>query len=65
MRAARTADRAQRVDWAFDAPMLEVIGIASDAPDFDMANAEILGLQEANGIVFKTDAQILGTLEIN
>jgi hypothetical protein len=30
-----------------------------------MANAEILGLQEANGIVFKADAQILGTLEIN
>ena len=49
----------------FEEPMLEVLGIASDAPDLDMANAEILGLQEANGIVFKTDAQILGTLEIN
>jgi hypothetical protein len=49
----------------FEEPMLEVLGIASDAPDLDMANAEILGLQEANGIVFKADAQILGTLEIN
>ena len=49
----------------FEEPMLEVLGIASDAPDLDMANAEILGLQEANGIVFKSDAQILGTLEIN
>ena len=49
----------------FDAPMLEVIGLGSDGPEFDMANAERLGLQEANGIVFKTDAQILGTLEIN
>lgn len=48
----------------FEEPMLEVLGIASDAPDLDMANAEILGLEEANGIVFKTDAQILGTLEI-
>lgn len=49
----------------FEEPMLEVLGIASDGPDFDMANAERLGLQEANGIVFKPDAQILGTLEIN
>ena len=49
----------------FDAPMLEVIGLDSDSPEFDMANAERLGLQEANGIVFKTDSQILGTLEVN
>jgi hypothetical protein len=49
----------------FEEPMLEVLGMASDGPDLDMANAEILGLQEANGIVFKPDSQILGTLEIN
>ena len=28
-----------------------------------MKNAELLGLQEANGIVFNADAQILGTIE--
>lgn len=29
-----------------------------------MANAELLGLQEANGIMFKQGAQILGFLEL-
>ena len=32
--------------------------------NWDMANAELLGLQEANGIVFKQDAQVLGFLEV-
>jgi hypothetical protein len=29
-----------------------------------MENAEMLGLQEANGIVFQADSQILGILEV-
>jgi hypothetical protein len=29
-----------------------------------MANADDLGLQEANGIVFREDAQVLGFLEL-
>ena len=32
---------------------------------WDMANAELLGLHEANGIVFKPDAQVLGFLEVD
>ena len=31
---------------------------------WDMANAELLGLEEANGIVFKQNAQVLGFLEV-
>jgi hypothetical protein len=29
-----------------------------------MANAELLGLEEANGIVFNPEAQVLGYLEL-
>jgi hypothetical protein len=49
----------------FDGPMLEVLNIENDGPSWDMANAELLGLEEANGIVFNQNAQILGYLEIN
>ena len=48
----------------FETPMLEVIGHPGDGPSWDMANAELLGLQEANGIVFHEGAQILGYLEL-
>ncbi|MDQ4034381.1 MAG: hypothetical protein M3153_00480 [Chloroflexota bacterium] len=48
----------------FDGPMLEVLNIENDGPEWDMANAELLGLEEANGIVFKQNAQILGYLEL-
>ena len=48
----------------FDGPMLEVLEYGSDGPMWDMANAEMLGLEEANGVVFKQDAQILGILEV-
>lgn len=48
----------------FDGPMLEVLGYANEGEMWDMANAELLGLQEANGIVFKENAQILGTLQV-
>ena len=48
----------------FDGPMLEVLNMDNTEDSWDMANAELLGLQEANGIVFKQDAQVLGFLEV-
>ena len=47
----------------FGGPVLEVLEYPNDGPTWDMDNAELLGLEEANGIVFQTDAQILGTIE--
>lgn len=49
----------------FDGPMLEVLGYTNEGDSWDMANAELLGLQEANGIVFKPNSQILGIVEVN
>ena len=49
----------------FETPMLKVLNTPNDGPGWDMANAELLGLEEANGIVFKQGSQVLGTLEIN
>jgi len=48
----------------FDGPMLKVLNMPNDDPSWDMANADDLGLQEANGIVFREDAQVLGFLEL-
>jgi hypothetical protein len=48
----------------FEAPMLEVLNIENDGPSWDMANAELLGLEEANGIVFRQQSQILGFLDL-
>lgn len=48
----------------FEGPMLEVLNAPNDGPSWDMANAELIGLEEANGIVFNQDVQILGFLEI-
>lgn len=47
----------------FEEPMLEVLNMANDGPSWDMANAELLGLQEANGIVF-LQTQILGYVDV-
>ena len=44
--------------------MLEVLNTPNDGESWDMANAELLGIQEANGIVFKQGAQVLGYLEL-
>jgi hypothetical protein len=49
----------------FESPMLKVLNTPNDGPSWDMANAELIGLEEANGIIFYQGAQILGTLEIN
>ena len=48
----------------FEGPMLEVLGIDNPGASWDMANAELLDLEEANGIVFNRNAQILGFLEV-
>ena len=48
----------------FDGPMLEVLGMDNTGDSWDMANAELLGIEEANGIVFNENAQILGYLEL-
>jgi hypothetical protein len=47
-----------------EGPMLEVLNTPNDGPSWDMANAELLGLEEANGIVFNQAAQVLGYLEL-
>jgi hypothetical protein len=48
----------------FGGPMLEVLGMDNTGESWDMANAELLGLEEASGIVFNQNAQILGFLEV-
>ena len=48
----------------FEGPMLEVLNVENDGDSWDMANAELLGLEEANGIVFNQNAQVLGFLAI-
>ena len=48
----------------FDGPMLEVLNMDNTGESWDMANADLLGLEEANGIVFNQNAQILGYLEL-
>lgn len=48
----------------FDGPMLEVLNMDNTGDSWDMANAELLGLEEANGIVFNQNAQVLGFLEV-
>ena len=47
---------------AFDAPLLEVLNTPNDGPSWDMANAELLLLEEANGIIFRQASQVLGYL---
>ncbi len=48
----------------FEGPMLEVLNTPNDGESWDMANAELLSLEEANGIVFNRAAQVLGYLEL-
>jgi len=48
----------------FEGPVLEVLNTPNDGPSWDMANAELLGLEEANGIVFNQAAQVLGYHEL-
>jgi hypothetical protein len=49
---------------SFEGPMLEVLNMANDGNSWDMALAELNGLEEASGIVFRQNAQTLGFVEI-
>lgn len=48
----------------FEGPMLLVLNMPNDGPAWDMAYADVNSLEEANGIVFRQNAQVLGFLEI-
>lgn len=48
----------------FEGPMLEVLNMDSDGPSWDLAHADLNGLEEANGILFRQNAQVLGFLEL-
>jgi hypothetical protein len=48
----------------FEGPMLEVLNMDNTGDSWDMANAELIGIEEANGIVFNPNAQVLGFLEV-
>jgi hypothetical protein len=49
----------------FEGPMLEVLNMDNSGDSWDMANAELLGIEEANGIVFNPNAQVLGFVEVD
>ena len=44
-------------------PSLRVIGYPEDTSDWDMAHAEMTGLQEGEGILWFDEAQIFGVIE--
>ena len=48
----------------FEGPMLKVLNMPNDGPSWDMAYAELNGLEEANGIAFFQHSQVLGFLEL-
>jgi hypothetical protein len=48
----------------FEGPMLLVLNMPNDGPSWDMAYADQNLLEEANGIVFRQNAQVLGFLEL-
>lgn len=47
---------------AFGGPILEVVNYPDSPADWDMENAELLGLQEANGVIFNDNAQLYGVV---
>ena len=46
----------------FGGPILEVVNYPDSPADWDMENAELLGLQEANGVIFTDNAQLYGVV---
>ena len=48
----------------FEGPMLEVLNMDNAGDGWDMANAELIGIEEVNGIIFNPNAQVLGFLEV-
>ena len=47
----------------FGGPILEVLEYPDSADMWDMANAELTGLQEANGVLFLENNQLYGVVE--
>ncbi|MDQ2674660.1 MAG: hypothetical protein M3Y40_08380 [Chloroflexota bacterium] len=48
----------------FEGPMLEVLNMPNDGPSWDIAFADDIGLEQANGILFRQEAQVLGFLDV-
>lgn len=48
----------------FGGPLLRVLGYPEVAAEWDLANAEITGLQEANGILFFEEARLYGVIDL-
>ena len=46
----------------FGAPLVRVANYPTDGPTWDMAEAEMTGLQEVNGIRFFEDTKLYGTI---
>jgi hypothetical protein len=49
-------------DLANGDPILEVLNYPDNQEEWDMANADLIGLQEANGVRFREDAQLFGVV---
>jgi hypothetical protein len=48
----------------FGGPLLRVLGYPEGGAEWDPANAEITGLQQANGILFFEDSRLYGVIEL-
>ena len=46
----------------FGGPILEVVNYPENPADWDMDNAEQLGLQEAHGVIYRENAQLFGVV---
>jgi hypothetical protein len=46
----------------FGGPIVRVANYPTDGPTWDMASAELIGLEEANGIRFFADTKLYGTI---
>ena len=49
----------------FGGPLLRVLGYPEGGAEWDPANAEVTGLQQANGILFFEDARLYGVIELD
>ena len=47
---------------AFGDPILEVLNYYEGGSEWDMQYADLIGLQEANGVLFREGAQIFGVV---
>jgi hypothetical protein len=52
-------------DSLTDSPRVLVAGQVTDGPTWDIGQAGVTGLQEADGVLFYEDATVYGNLELN